>query len=71
MVIVILDEICYDEVVSYLENVERFIGFFLDELWLCVLRLGVDGGFLDYKDFCFLLCVSYWFFCFFLFDFIW
>lgn len=59
MATVISDETCYDEVVSHSENVERSIGSLSDELWLRVLRLGVDGGFLDHKDLCSLSCVSH------------
>lgn len=59
MATVTSDETCYDEVVSHSENAERSIGSLSDELWLRVLRLGVDGGFLDHKDLCSLSCVSH------------
>jgi hypothetical protein len=53
------DESCYDEVVSQAETSERSIGSLSDELWLRVLRLGVDGGCLDHKDLYSLACVSH------------
>lgn len=59
MATVTSDESCYDEVVSHSENAERSIGSLSDELWLRVLRLGVDGGSLDHKDLCSLSCVSH------------
>jgi len=59
MATVTSDETCYDEVVSHSENAERSIGSLSDELWLRVLRLGIDGGFLDHKDLCSLSCVSH------------
>lgn len=59
MATVTSDESCYDEVVSHSENAERSIGSLSDELWLRVLRVGVDGGSLDHKDLCSLSCVSH------------
>lgn len=53
---------CFDEVVSPPENSERegrSIGSLPDQLWLRVLRLGVGGGSLDYKDLCSLSFVSH------------
>lgn len=59
MATVFSDELYNDEVVSQSENAERSIGSLSDELWLRVLRVGVDGGFLDHKDLCSLSCVSH------------